>query len=176
MKVLTAMVIVATVACGGSPTSPGGERERVTWTVNGESFTASSNGMGALRAGSALSLTAGDCGSGAVLSMLVRAANFTSGQTYQVGDGDGMVTANWTPDARTGAAAGEAWSAPGLSRVGNNVIVRPGSGLLTITSISADWVAGTFTFENLANPSNRDVGTKTVQGSFELSFRERTIC
>ena len=108
--------------------------------------------------------------------MLVRAANFTAGGTYSVGDGDGGASVNWTPDARTGAAAGEAWSAPGISRVVNNTIVRSGSGSLTVSSISGDWISGTFSFEVAPNPSNRDTATKMLQGSFDLSFRERTIC
>jgi len=144
--------------------------------VNGESFTATSNGMSALRAGSNLSLTGADCGRGAIFGILIRAANLSAGGTYPVGELDGTASINWTPDARTSAAANEAWSAPGLPRVVNNVLVRGGSGTVTISSISGDWVSGTFSFEVVPNPSNRDTGMKTLQGSFELSFRERTIC
>jgi hypothetical protein len=132
--------------------------------------------MGALRAGSALTLTGIDCGRGAGINMFVRAANFGAGGTYPMGDGDGSVHIDWTPDARTSTAANEMWSAPGMARVVNNVLVRGGSGSLTISSISAEWVSGSFSFEVVPSPSNRDTGTKMLQGNFELSFRQRTLC
>ena len=108
--------------------------------------------------------------------MLVRSPNLTAGGVYQVGEGDGRVSVNWTPNARTGAAASEAWSAPGTPRLVGGTFVRGGSGSVTISSISGDWITGTFSFEVVAEPSNRDTATKTLQGSFELSFRQRTIC
>jgi hypothetical protein len=165
------LVAVIAAACGGSPTSPTGQTESFTWTVNGQSFAASSNGRAGLRAGSALSLVGGDCGSGASLGIMV--PNLSAG-TYGVGPG--AVTVSWTPDARTSNAAQEAWQAPGTPRVVGNAIFSGGSGSVTISSISSDWVSGSFSVEVVANPSNRDTGSKTVQGIFELSFRERTIC
>ena len=132
--------------------------------------------MGGLRAGSSLTLTGADCGRGAGINMLIRATNFGAGGTCPMGEGDGGASITWTPDARTSAAANEAWSAAGIARVVNNTIVRGGSGSLTITSISGDWVSGSFSFEVVPNPSNRDTGRKMLQGNFELSFRQRTIC
>ena len=171
MRLGILLVAVIAAACGGSPTSPTGQSESFTWTVNGQSFTATSNGRGALRAGSVLSVTGNDCGSGAHLSINV--PNLSVG-TYGVGPG--AVTVSWTPDARTSSAANEAWYAPGTPRVVGNAFVTGGSGSVTILSISSDWVSGSFSAEVVANPSNRDTGPKTVQGSFELSFRDRTIC
>ena len=165
------LLAVIAAACGGSPTSPTGEAESFAWTVNGQSFAASSNGRGALRTGSVLALLGGDCGSGANMSINVR--NLSVG-TYEVGPG--AATVSWAPDTRTGQAAQEAWNAPGTSRVVGNAIVTGGSGSVTISSISSDWVSGSFSAVVVANPSNRDAGSKTVQGSFQLSFRERTIC
>ena len=165
------LVAVIAAACGGSPTSPTGQAEGFRWTVNGQSFAATSNGRAALRAGSALIVTGGDCSSGAFLNINV--PNLSVG-TYGVGPG--AVTVSWTPDARTASAANEAWSAPGIPRVVGNAIVSGGSGSVTISSISSDWVSGSFSAEVVASPSNRDTGAKTVQGSFELSFRDRTIC
>lgn len=171
MRLGVLLVAVIATACGGSPTSPTGQAESFTWTVNGQSFTATSNGRGALRAGSALSVTGGNCGSGAILNINV--PNLSVG-TYGVGPG--AATISWTPDARTGSAANEAWYAPGTPRVVGNTIVSGGSGTVTISSISSDWVSGSFSAEVVANASNRDTTSKTVLGNFELSFRERTIC
>jgi hypothetical protein len=175
-RTLSVFAAVAAVACGGSPTSPSGAVEAVTWTVNGESFRATSNGMSALRAAGNLSLVAADCGRGPNLGMLVTAPNMGGPGAYPVGNGGGFSNVTWTPDARSGASASEAWSAPGLPRVVNGVLVGGGSGSIAISSISNDWVSGSFTFEVIANPGNRDPANKTIQGTFELSFRERTIC
>ena len=159
--------------CGGTPTSPSGQSESFTWTVNGQSYTASSNGSAALRVNSVLSMAAANCGSGAGLGVMVTMPNWSAG-TYPVGSGSVSIT--WTPDARTSQAAGEAWSAPGIPRVVNNVIVSGGSGSVAISSVSADWVSGSFTAEVVANPSNRDTAPKTIQGSFELPIRDRAVC
>jgi hypothetical protein len=171
MRLGMLLVTVIATACGGSPASPTGQAESFTWTVNGQSFTAASNGRGALRAGVGLSVTGAVCGSGAILSITV--PNPSAG-TYSVGPG--AVTVSWTPDARTGSAANESWSAPGTPRVVGNVLVTGGSGSVTISNVSSDWVSGSFSAEVVASPSNRDTGSKTLQGNFELSFRERTIC
>ncbi len=159
---LTAMA----AACGGntSPVSPSGQAESFTWTVNGQSFTASSNGRGALSASSVLSITGADCGAGPVLSIIV--PSLAVG-TYTVGPRAASVS--WTPDARASSAANEAWDAPGL-------LNASGSGFVTITSISADWVSGTFTAEVVPRPSNRDTSGKSVQGRFEMPIRDRRIC
>lgn len=160
------VMVLAAVGCGGgTPTSPSGQAEAVTWTVDGQSFTATSNGRGALRSGAFLSLVGSQCSSGAIIglgapSQAVGTYPFTSGGA----------TISWTPDARTGAAASEAWEAPSI---------RPGvvtSGTVTITSITSDWVSGTFTGTLAARPGNRESSTRTIQGQFELSFKERTIC
>jgi hypothetical protein len=63
------LVALIAAACGGGPTSPTGQAESFTWTVNGQSYAATSNGRGALRAGPVLSVTGGDCGSGAILGI-----------------------------------------------------------------------------------------------------------
>lgn len=162
------ILIVAMVAAGcsgGTPTSPTGQAESVTWTVDGQSFTATSNGRGALRSGAFLSLTGAQCGSGAIIGLGVPSQ---SPGTYAVAPGGLSIT--WTPDARTGAAASEAWEAPSI---------RPGvvtSGSVTITSITSDWVSGSFTATLAARQGNRDPSSKTIQGQFELSFKERTTC
>ncbi|NOT27724.1 MAG: hypothetical protein HOP16_16680 [Acidobacteria bacterium] len=173
MRVGILMIAALAAACAGgdSPTSPSGQQENFAWTVNGQSFTASSNGRGALRAGAVLSLTGGNCSAGAIINLNV--PSLAPG-TYNVGPN--AVNVTWTPDARTGSAANEAWHAPAIPRVVNNVLVAGGSGSVTISSISSEWVSGTFTAEAVAGPTNRETGARMIQGSFELSFRERTIC
>lgn len=174
MRSVVLLIAIVVSACGGeTPTSPGGAAESVSWTVNSQSFTASSNGRAALHVASALSVSGANCGSGAILSINV--SGITPGAaTYSVGSGG--VTITWTPDARTGEAANEAWSAPGLPRVIGNTLVRGGSGAVTITNMSSDWVSGSFSAEVVANPSNRDPAPKTVQGTFELPIRDRRVC
>jgi hypothetical protein len=160
-------------ACGGTPTSPSGQSEGFTWTVSGQTFTATSNGMAALRVNSVLSVAAANCGSGATLGLSVTMPNWSAG-TFPVGANSASI--NWTPDARTGEAANEAWTAPGIPRAVNNVIVTGGSGSVTISSVTNDWVSGSFTAEVIANPGNRDSAPKTIQGNFELPIRDRRVC
>lgn len=173
MRVFLPLVVIAlvTVACAGSPTLPNGQPESFTWTVNGQSFAASSNGRTALSVNSGVSLAGADCGGGA--SLAIRVPGLTIG-TYNVGPG--AVTVNWTPDIRTGSAANEAWNAPGIPRVVGNAIVSGGSGSVTISSISSDAVSGSFSAEVVANPSNRDTTPKSLQGTFSLAIKDRKIC
>ena len=193
----TYLVLLAALvsACGGgSPTSPTGASERFVWTVNGESFTASSNGRGARRGagdGSGIELVGFSCGQNAGLSIQTRGASartYVVGTTPQplfgdptiVGPGapDTDVWVTWTADARSGdAARASAWVAPGVPRLVNGVWVPIfGSGSVTISGISADWVSGSFSFELVPDRDNMASGTRTLQGTFELSFREKKIC
>jgi hypothetical protein len=173
-RAILLMTIIAT-ACG-SPTSPSGKQEQFAWAVNGVSFNATSNGIAALRAGPGISLYGTDCGRGANLQVVVTAPSITI-RTYSISPSTpSEVSVIWTPDARTGEAAGENWMAPGQQRIVDGKLVTGGSGSVTITSISGDWVSGTFNVEVEPSRTNRDTATKTLQGSFELSFRERKIC
>ena len=171
MRLRILLIALITSGCAGSPASPTSQAENFTWTVNGQAFTATSNGRAALRAGAALSVTGFNCGSGAGLGINV--PNVALG-TYGVGPGAAAIT--WTPDGRTGNAANESWNAPGIPRVVGNAIVSGGSGSVTISLISSSWVSGSFSAEVVANPSNRDTGPKTVQGSFELPLLDRRVC
>ena len=69
MRRIALCMVLGAVACGSGPTSPSGQSERFTWTVNGQAFTASSNGQGALRAGATMSLTGADCSRGPHISI-----------------------------------------------------------------------------------------------------------
>jgi hypothetical protein len=162
MRNLALGLLLVCVACGGSPTSPSGQSEAFTWTVNGQSFTASSNGRGALRSSGFISLTGANCNSGANINILVPAA--TVGTTYNITQQG--VSASWTPDAKSNS--NERWEA---SSGPAGFTVGVGSGTVTITSVSSDWVAGNFNVVAAAQFSNQDKTPKTIQGTFELSFR-----
>jgi len=168
VRTLALVIALSAVACGGSPTSPTGQAEQFTWTVNGQTFTASSNGRGALRpSGTAnVSLTGSNCSVGAVISVLAK--NPAVG-TFPVSN-DG-ISLRWIPDARTSTNQ-DAFDAPGLS--GFNVGI--GSGTVTITSLTSDWISGTFNVVATAFFTNQDKTSKTITGSFELQFRDRVIC
>ena len=168
MRTIALAIALTTVACGGSPTSPTGQAEQFTGTVNGQSFTASSNGRGALRttSTSTVSMVGANCSSGANLNLMVK--NPAVG-TFPVSQD---VNVQWTPDARTGTAAQEQWQAPG----GGGFTVGTGSGNVTITSLTDGWVTGSFNVVVVAGFNNQDKTPKTVTGSFELSFATRTIC
>ncbi len=173
MRQFIVVAALLAAACGGSVVGPDGETERVEWTVDGQTYRASGNGFGALRSGAILNVTAADCGRGASINIQVQ--NAAGPGTYAV-NGTPGANFGWTPDARTGASAGEAWYAPGIPRVVNNQVVSDGSGTVSITRLTGDWVSGVFSAEVIPNPQNRDSGRKRMEGRFELSFRERTIC
>lgn len=160
-------------ACG-SPTSPSGAREGATWTVNGESFQATSNGLAASRSGTSLGLTMGDCGRGPFLSIFIANADFSAPATYTAVGGSDAASITWNRDARVSNS--DSWMGPGTTRLADGRFVRLGNVSVIVTNISSDWVSGTFTAEAVASPENADTGTKTIQGSFELSFRQRVIC
>lgn len=164
-------VMLASACSGNDATSPSGQAEAFTWTVNGQTFAASANGRAALQVGGNLSLTGGNCGTGAFMSILVRGAGVGA---FRVSND--QATVQWTPDAKTSTAALEAWQAPGLPRVVGNALVSGGSGSVSITSMTADWVEGSFTAELVANPNNRDPSPRTVQGTFQLPIRDRRVC
>lgn len=173
MRLLIVMAALLAGACGGSVVGPGGETETVEWTVDGQAYRATGNGFGALRSGSNVNITATDCGRGAAINVQVQ--NAAGAGTYAVNGTSGALF-GWTPDARTSVSAGEAWYAPGIPRVVNNQVVTDGSGTVSITRLTSDWVSGVFSAEVIANPQNRDSSRKRMDGRFELSFRERTIC
>jgi len=152
---------VMLASCGGSPTGPSGQQEQFSWTADAQSFSASSNGLGALRSSSTLWFTGYDCGRHAGITLQINPASLGVG-THTVADG--RASANWTPDASSGALASvHAWDSIG------------GSGSITISSISKDWVSGTFSFDLVPFSNNPDRTRRMVQGSFDMPFREK-IC
>ncbi len=154
-----AVMVAATTACW-NPFSPADD-DQFAWTVDGQSFEATDDGSGALRGGGNVFLTGIDCDGGSGVSMTV--IGDVAVGTVPVGSG---LFATYTPDGRTGEAAGANYEAgPGR-----------GSGSLTITSASSDRVSGTFSLQLVAGPGNPGGGVKAVQGDFDLEFDDDTIC
>jgi hypothetical protein len=168
MRRLALVIALSAVACGGSPTSPSGQTEQFTWTVNGQTFTASSNGRSALRPSGTtnISLTGANCSIGAFISVLAK--NPAVG-TFPVSEAG--ISLRWIPDARTSTNQ-DAFDSPGSS--GFNV--GTGSGTVTITSLTSDWISGTFNVVAVPFFTNQDKTQKTITGSFDLQFRDRVIC
>ena len=170
MRTLALVIALSAVACGGdgSPTSPTGQTEQFTWTVNGQSFTATSNGRTALRVSgtSNIGLTGANCSIGAFLTLIVR--NPAVG-TFPVSTQG--ITLGWIPDGRVSTNQ-DTFDAPGIS--GLNVGL--GSGTVTITSLTNDWISGNFNVIAVASFANQDKTPKTIIGSFDLQFRDRVLC
>lgn len=164
---LVAITMLA-IACGkGGPTSPSGRAESMTWTVDGASFVASEKGRAASRISDSIGwqFVGSDCQSTATLR--ISAPPNAGVGTYRIGDSG--VSVNWTPDLRSSS---DQWEAPDRFAT-----PAAGSGSLTITAISDNWVSGTFEFLVIPLPANRDTRPKTIQGSFELSNVFRlTLC
>ena len=168
MRTIALVIALSAVACGGSPTSPGGQSEQFTWTVNGQSFTASSNGRSALRPSGTtnVGLTGANCSIGAFLTMIVR--NPAVG-TFPVSEQG--ITVSWIPDGRVSTPQ-DRFDAPGNASFN----VGTGSGTVTITSLTNDWISGSFSVVAVAFFNNQDKTQKTITGSFDLQFRDRVIC
>ena len=154
---------LATASCGSNPTSPSGKTESFTFTVNGESFTASSNGRTASQSANFLSVGGGNCGNGSTINVSISGVPIVPG-TYPVGFNPGNARVQWTSNARVSNS--QTWEAPGPG--------LSGSGSVTISEISGDWVSGTFTAVLVPRPG-ADTTNRSVQGTFELGFRDRGV-
>jgi len=161
---VVAVLFVTACGDGASPTSPSGEIASFSWTVDGAAFQATSNGRAAANVSGTLNIAGADCSRGPTLNILLRQAASTG--TFSTGSG-GVLEATWTPDARTGSAAGTAFDALGGTR---------GSGSLTLSEVSGTWVKGSFSLQMVARPGQADQANKTVQGSFSLPLREVRVC
>ena len=113
-----------------------------------------------------MSLTGSNCSSGAHISMIGRNAAVGTFPVSNQG-----ISVSWIPDARTSANQ-EHFDAPGSA--GFNVAI--GSGTVTITSLTNDWISGNFNVVATAFFTNQDKTPKTISGSFDLRFRDRTLC
>ena len=163
-NVLTLLVVALGAACGkgGTPTSPTSQAETLTWSVDGTSFVASANHRAAFRGGGWLSLNGSDCGPSSFLGLQI--PDNASVGTYRIGDAD--LSVSWTPNRM---AVLEWWLAPTIPPRIPGSSLSQGAGSLTISSLSQEWIAGTFAFE-VFSPVNREAPSKNLQGRFELAF------
>jgi hypothetical protein len=115
-----AAALLSTVACSFIPSSPSNEsNQSFAWTVDGEPFRASSNGMGALRS-DRISINGFDCGRPAGMTIQLLRTEIATG-TYVAG---ADVVAQFYPNAASGNdPANISWDAgipgragPGQSR------------------------------------------------------------
>jgi len=81
------------------------------------------------------------------------------------------VSLRWTPDARSSTNQ-DNFDAPG----NGGLNIGTGSGTVTITSLTNSWISGTFNVVAVPFFNNQDKTQKTIVGSFELPFRDSTIC
>ncbi|MGE3176926.1 MAG: hypothetical protein AB7O32_05625 [Vicinamibacterales bacterium] len=160
-----ALAVVAAVSVGcWNPFGPSEYEGSFTYTVDGQPVTATGNGRLALRSSGSLSFTGADCTGGAYFSMFVRPEPTVG--TYTVAQG---VNASYTPDARSSGGNSPYWETAPITGA-------QGSGSLTITSISSDRVAGSFTFVLAPRFNSTATGTRRVEGSFDLEIADKPVC
>lgn len=171
-------LFIMAVGCGHAPTAPDGSPAFFRWTIDGQEYSASENGLGALRSGGGtcspnpclpkLWLTGANCQIHANLDIQIAAPSLSVG-TWLVpasfGSGEG-VYATYTPNASSGTAAETAWRSYG--GIG-------GSGSVTLTTVTEDWVSGSFDLLLVAGGGNAS-GTKSIQGAFNLRVKDSRIC
>lgn len=125
-----------------------------TWTVDGAHYQADKNGIVASHSTSGnISLNGFSCMPGPGLSLAW--SGLTPG-TYTSQD----FQASWTPDAKAH------WDSSSTA----------GPGSLTITAISATRVTGRFSAEMVPRVGNPVGGNRSVFGTFDLAFDNRTLC
>jgi hypothetical protein len=152
------LMVVVTTSCWNPfrPSLTGS----ATWTVGGQQYNASSDGFGALDSGSSVSIVAGNCSGGQNLAITLR-------NDGAVGEyARDAFTVSYTPDARTSSAALAAWDA------GGNI----GSGTVTVTTRTAERIAGSLKVTLVPRQGNPATGTLALEGSFDIPFHDRSIC
>lgn len=157
-----AVVVALCVGCW-NPFGPSEYEGSFTYTVDGQPVAATGNGRLALRSSGSLSMTGADCTGGAHMSISVRFEPAVG--TYTVAQG---VMVGYTPDARTSGNS-PYWETHPLTG-------PAGSGSVTITSISSNRVAGSFSFVLVPRFNSGATGTRRVEGSFDLEIADKPVC
>ena len=137
------------------------DNDEFSWTVDGQSVEASSNGRAAARSSGGIVVTGANCDSGAKLNLTLF-SNLVAG-TFPVGN---EYTVTWTPDARTADSANTWWEANSTR----------GSGSLTITTNTSDRITGHFSLVLAPGAGSSAAGTRSVQGEFDVAFDDDSIC
>jgi hypothetical protein len=159
---LMLIAAVAAVACGGSTGTTGGggptpiNQEAMSARINGATWTAASATIVASNVSGVITVTGSESGGGsnrAITLVVVTNATgtFLIGQPPIVSSGASILltqgTAQWTADTNRG------------------------SGTITLTSLTADRVTGTFEFEGQAVPTSSATGSRSVTGgTFTADF------
>lgn len=161
-----AIVALSSIGCW-NPFSPARTNE-FTWTVDGQTFQASSNGIGALHtSGQWVSIDGANCSSHAGVDIQV---NGPSVGTFTAD----KLRATWTPNASNGDIAAINWALETLPQSGVGFLT--GSGSLTISSYSDRGIAGTFDLVLIPSRGNPDRTNRSVQGKFDVGFGGGPIC
>jgi hypothetical protein len=162
-RIPAALFIATSIAACSGASSPS-ENRNFSWTVDGQ--TTQATDMGAMRVSNTTSLDGAHCQGGNHFQIQLRTEVVTGG-VYSIPSETLFVS--FTPDARTGAAASDAY------RESNFFTRETGSGSVTITAVSASSISGTFNFVLVAEGPNIS-GTKAISGGFTLPFGEERIC
>jgi hypothetical protein len=154
MRRLVVAVLAAALGAGCSPpSSPSEEGQRFRWTFDGQTRSATSNGLAALRPGTTMFLSGNDCSGGHGVGLTFHDAPTTTG-TFGVD----RVSVTYLAPLQN-------WEAGG----------NRGAGSVTITTLSSQRVVGTFSFELTPIPFAFGT-TRSLRGEFDLTFRDRPIC
>jgi hypothetical protein len=152
MRVAMPCLLVTALGCGGDNTGPNGQTNGdMTAKIDGASWT--SVGTFATRtatnAGTIVALSGADANSTAIGMGFV-----------DTGVGTYTISATSPTNADLIESGGHAWAASAIG----------GSGTLTVTTLDATHIVGTFTFSMVAS-SGGATGTKSVtQGAFDVKF------
>ena len=152
MRVALPCLLVTALGCGGDNTGPNGQTDGdMTARIDGSSWSsvAAFATRNATNAGNIVALSGADTHSIALAFAFVD----TGPGTYTI-DGTSATNAVLTD-------GGKGWVA---SAVG-------GSGTITVTTLDATHVVGTFAFSMVANDGTGATGTKSItQGAFDIKF------
>jgi len=163
MQRMTALcTLLALAACGGNtPTGSGGATESsMAATADGMDFRPASGAITATRAGNALLFTGTQTSGNTTISVTISLPSVTLPGTLTLNPNQpsqfGKLIISMGSAATTGA-----WS----------TVLSPGSGTVTLTTVAAQRVAGTFQFTGQFDASTAATGQKSVtSGSFDLRF------
>jgi hypothetical protein len=154
-------VALAAGGCGGDADAPGGAG--FTATIDGKAWAAAPISIGSLASPvpGGIILLGSQNANGVSTSITITLNDITGPGTYALGVGPGVYGGTASVGEGTGGANANVWETP-LDGV---------SGTITLTSLGAGRIAGTFAFKAEAGRKNTAGGTRTVtDGRFDLAF------
>ncbi len=154
--------LLAVVACGGDTgTGAGGATtSSLSATVDGLSFSPPNTAIIATKNGGAVAFTGTQTVGNTTITLTINLPNVTVPGTFTLNPNSpsqfGRVILSQGSAATTGA-----WS----------TVLSPGTGSVTVTTVAAQRVAGTFQFTGQFDPTSNATGQKSVtSGNFDLRF------